>query len=392
MNKKSILLLTFLGMLAIVYIFSGTDTYFGRYIRWRNSDIEDYKKFPKYDFKASGNPYYFSKVNNPYFDTLRVTGQGTARSPLLEILRNSGTTAFIIIRNDTIYYEKYINGYARGSVNTSFSVAKSVTSLLIGKALDENLIKNVNDPVVTYIPGLLDTDKSYKNLLLSDVLDMRSGIRFRDHDLPWGDKPKAYYGPNLRERILELPLVEAPGQNFRYNSYNPILAGMILEKVTGMSPAAYFETKIWNEMGMEYPGSWSMDSEVSRMTKMESGLNIRPIDFAKLGRLVLHNGNWEGKQLISRNWMENTLALSDKYQLTDIADDLYYKNYWWIYANKSGSGYTVDIISANGHLGQYLFVFPKEKMIMVRMGMANWGVDSWKAIFLEIREGLSRIP
>ncbi len=105
MNKKYILLLSFFGLLAIVYLSSGTNTYFGRYIKWRNSDIEDYKRFPKAEFQASDNPYYFSKVNNPYFDTLRVTGQGTTRSPLLEILRNSGTTAFIIIRDDTIYYE-----------------------------------------------------------------------------------------------------------------------------------------------------------------------------------------------------------------------------------------------------------------------------------------------
>lgn len=384
MKKKIVLTLLVIGLISIIYISSSTATYFGRYIKWRNSDIEDYQKFPKYEFKASNNPYHFAKNINHHLDTLKLTGSGSTKSSLIDILRNSGTTAFLIIKNDTILYEKYLNGYSRSSMNTSFSVAKSITSLIVGKALGENLISSVNDPVVKYIPELLENDTTYKKLLLSDILDMRSGIQFKDHDLPWGDKPKAYYYPNLRKRIIELSLADEPDNKFTYNSYNPILAGMIIEKATKMSPAKYFEKKIWDELGMEYSGSWSMDSEESGMAKMESGLNLRAIDFAKFGRLVAKNGNFNGNQIISKNWMEYNIEISEKYNLSEIADDLYYRNFWWIYAKKNGTAYSINIISGNGHLGQYLFIFPKEKIIIVRMGKKDVNVDSWKNIFLEI--------
>lgn len=382
MRKKLYISLFILAAITIFYTNTPTETYFGRFIKWRASDIEDYKNFPNYEFEASTKPFYFLTKPNHNLDNLKVQVRKTSK--LLDILENSGTTAFLVIKNDTLLYEKYLNGYQRNSTNTSFSVAKSITSLLTGIAIDEQLINNVNDPVVKYIPSLINTDTIYQKLLISHLMDMRSGIQFKDHDLPWGDKPKAYYNPKLRERIMELPFEYEPGNHFKYNSYNPILIGMILEKVTKLSPAIYFEQKLWNEMGMEYSGSWSMDSKESGMTKMESGINIKAIDFAKFGRLVLNNGNWNGKQLISNSWMNYSFNISEKYKLPEFADDLYYRNFWWIYANKKESFYEIKYIVGTGHLGQYLFIFPKEKIIFVRMGKMDKNVDSWRTIVKEI--------
>jgi CubicO group peptidase (beta-lactamase class C family) len=330
-------------------------------VKWRASDIEDYKNFTNYEFEASSTPFqFFGSIDND-LDNLKVNKSKDGQVKLLDILENSGTTAFLVIKNDTLIYEKYLNGYPINSINTSFSVAKSITSLITGVAIDEHLINSVNDPVVKYIPDLINTDSKYEKLLVSHLMDMRSGIQFKDHDLPWGDKPKAYYYPKLRERIMELPLKKEPGSEFKYNSYNPILVGLILEKVTKLPPAKYFEQKLWNELEMEYSGSWSMDSKESGMTKMESGLNIRAIDFAKFGRLVLNNGNWNGKQLISNNWINYSFTISEKYKLPEFSNDLYYRNFWWIYANKKESDYEIESIAGTGHLGQYLFIFPKEK-------------------------------
>ncbi len=356
----------------------------GRFIKWRASDVGDYKKFPKYEFAASSEPFYFDSKLDPKLENIKVTNKENEKVELLDLLKASGTTAFLVIKNDTLVFEKYLNGYHRNSINTSFSVAKSITSLITGIAIDQNLLHSVNDPVVKYIPDLIDTDAEYKKVLISQLMDMHSGIQFKDHDLPWGDKPKAYYYPNLRKRILELALEYEPGTKFKYNSYNPILVGMILEKVTKLSPAKYFEQELWNELGMEYSGSWSMDSKESGMTKMESGLNIRAIDFAKFGRLVLSKGNWNGKQLISNEWMNYSFTVSKKYKLSEFADDLYYRNFWWIYADKKRSQYDIKSIAGTGHLGQYLFIFPKEKIIIVRMGKSNKNVDSWRTIFREI--------
>ncbi|HHC78609.1 MAG TPA: class C beta-lactamase-related serine hydrolase [Flavobacteriia bacterium] len=384
MKKKLYILLFFLATITFLYTSSSTKTYLGRFIKWRASDVEDFKKFPKYEFEASSKPFYFFKKFENKINNIEVTKSKNEKVGLIDILEKSETTAFLVIKNDTLIFEKYLNGYKKNSINTSFSVAKSITSLITGVAIDEKLIHSVNDPVVKYIPDLIHTDSKYKNLLISQLMDMRSGIQFKDHDLPWGDKPKAYYYPNLRERILELPLEYEPGTKFKYNSYNPILIGMIIEKVTNFPPAKYFEQKLWNELGMEYPGSWSMDSEKSGMTKMESGLNIRAIDFAKFGRLVLNNGSWNGKQLISKDWMNYSFNISEKYKLPKYANDLYYRNFWWIYANKRNADYEIKSIAGTGHLGQYLFVFPKEKIIIVRMGKENKKVDSWRKIFVEI--------
>jgi len=384
MKKIFIIVIFIIGAIFIFYISISTKTYFGRYIKWRASDIEDYRKFPKYAFQPSNNPFYFVKKDDKKLDSIKITQDKNEKALLKDILKNSGTTAFLIIKEDTIQFEKYLNGYHRESINTSFSVAKSITSLIIGKAIDEHLISSVNDPVIKYLPELLRSDTGYRKLLISHILDMRSGIQFKDHDLPWGDKPKAYYYPELRKRIMELPVEYEPGSKFEYNSYNPILAGMILEKVTDMSPAKYFEQKLWNEIGMEFSGSWSVDSEESGMTKMESGLNIRAIDFAKFGRLILNRGNWDGNQLISESWMDYSFKISKMYNLEELSNDLFYRNFWWIYARKENSEYSVDIISGTGHLGQYLFIFPKEKIIFVRMGKKNINVGSWRKIFQEI--------
>jgi len=370
--------------MSVLYVSCSTKTYWGRFVKWRASDIEDYKKFPKYEFEASNNPFLFFYNADKKYDTIKLSQAKNKRTPLLEILEKSATTAFLFIKDDTVLYEKYLNGYNRESINTSFSVAKSITSLVIGKAIDEDFIQSVDEPVVNYVPALLQTDVGYSNLLISHLLNMRSGIQFKDHDLPWGDKPKAYYHPRLRQRVKELPLKSEPGSKFEYNSYNPILTGMVLEKATGIPPARYFEKKLWNELGMEYSGSWSMDSEESGMTKMESGLNLRAIDFAKLGRLVLNKGSWNGKQLISEKWMNYSFNITHENKVDEFGDEIYYKNFWWIYGEKTEQNYSVSIISGWGHLGQYLYVFPKEKVIIVRMGKKNIKVDSWGRIFQEL--------
>lgn len=252
---------------------------------------------------------------------------------------------------------------------------------MIGKAIEEGVIKSLNDPVTDYLPSLSHVDTKYSEVQISHLLDMKSGISFVDHDLPWGDKPKAYYYPDLRKRIKELPVNFTPGTRFEYNSYNPILLGMILEKSAQIIPAEYFEEKIWNKLGMEYTGSWSMDSEESGMTKMESGLNLRAIDLAKFGCLVLREGNWEGEQVISSSWLKSSFDIKDEDKVKKFGENIYYKNFWWIYANDS---LKVEIISAWGHLGQYLFIFPEQEIIIVRMGKEKGDVDSWGNIFKEI--------
>lgn len=369
--------------LAAMYASCATSTYMGRWLKWRASDTDDYQRFPCFQFKASANPFHFSTSSHPNLGNLRVTTGKGRKEELETVLNSHETTAFIVIRNDSILYEGYYNGSTRHSVNTTFSVAKSITALLLGVAVDEQLVTSLNDPVTKYLPLLAATDPLYQNVRIDDLLDMRSGIQFRDHDLPWGDKPKAYYCPQLRKRIAELPVSGDVGGRFKYNSYNPIVIGMILEKVTGMPPARYFEQKLWNKLGMEYDGSWSADSDLSMMTKMESGINLRAIDFAKFGRLLLKKGNWEGEQVVSKAWIDGSTKIDPAHQLSEFGPEIYYENFWWLYSSDHRNAY---IISGWGHLGQYLYVFPENEVIIVRMGKEVGGVESWGKIFKEVTE------
>ncbi|MBX2947423.1 MAG: serine hydrolase [Cyclobacteriaceae bacterium] len=380
MKKKIVYALIILAVLSIAFASCSTKTYMGRWMKWRASDILDHEKFPNHPFDASPHPFSFIEATESRLADLMIeTRKG--KTELEKVLELSETTAFLVIKNDSLLYEGYFNGYSRESINTSFSVGKSITSLLLGKAIDDGLIESLTDTVTRYLPQLAQQDARYSKLTLSHLLNMRSGIQFKDHDLPWGDKPKAYYHPRLRERIYELPIKAEPGTAFKYNSYNPIVIGMVLEKACGQSPAEYFERNIWNKLGMEYSGSWSMDSDESRMMKMESGLNLRAIDFAKFGRLVLNNGKWNDEQVISEEWIEASTVVSPENHVPEFGNEIHYEKFWWLHSKDQKHAY---IISGWGHLGQYLYIFPDEKIIIVRMGKDLGRVGSWKNIFLQV--------
>ncbi len=380
---KKIMIYTLLCLLmgmSVAFVSCSTQTYMGRWIKWRASDILDHEKFPFYSFSSSDQPFHFIVAQTSISDTILIHNKKSQQS-LRDFLITSNTTALLIIKHDTLLYEGYFNGYTRESINTSFSVAKSITSLMVGKALEQGLIKTIEDPITHYLPELRQADIKYDSVTIEHLLNMRSGIQFKDHDLPWGDKPKAYYHPRLRERISELPIKFEPGSGFQYNSYNPIVIGMLLESVTNQSPAKYFEETIWNKLGMEFSGSWSFDSDESLMTKMESGLNLRAIDFAKFGRLILNHGQWDGTQIISSDWMDESVKISSEHKIPEFGDEIFYEKFWWLHSKDQKHAY---IISGWGHLGQYLYVFPDEKIIIVRMGKDLGKVDSWKNIFLQL--------
>jgi len=178
MKRIKIALILLAGIIILfTYMQCSTESYTGRWVIWNKSDIEDYLKFPNYSFNASSKPFYFHSKLDSTYDSLHVSEKKNKKTPLSQILEKSLTTAFLIIRNDTILYEKYLNGYDNQSINTSFSTAKSITSLLVGTAIDDGFITSENDKVTDYLPELLQIDPGYSNLELSHLLDMRSGIQ-----------------------------------------------------------------------------------------------------------------------------------------------------------------------------------------------------------------------
>jgi CubicO group peptidase (beta-lactamase class C family) len=131
---------------------------------------------------------------------------------------------------------------------------------------------------------------------------------------------------------------------------------------------------------MEFDASWSLDSEEDSMAKMESGVNARAIDFAKLGRLMLHGGNWEGRQIVSKDWVALSSTIDPANRVQGV-ENVYYQYGWWINGPSDTRSFAVY---GSGHLGQYLFIYPEENSIIVRFGKKTGRVDSWGEVFQEI--------
>lgn len=385
MTNVLVAALVIAGILVITYfvIASRTDTFTGRWVAWKSSGVDDYLLFPFAAVKRSAETFTFldGKEDFPVKE-ISYEFKGKPRTANLEaLLEQTGTTAFIVIKDDTILYENYFNGYQRDSVVTSFSIAKSLTSLLMGMAIDDGYIQSLDEPVTQYIPELAEVDPAYENITLQHLLSMKSGIAFKDTDIPWHDKSRAYYHPYLREVVTQLPLAEPPGRTFVYNTFNPIILGIVLENATGQSVAAYFEERFWMRLGSEYDASWSLDSREDAMAKMESGFNGRAIDFAKIGRLILNEGAWDGEQIISAEWINDSTKLEAEDFVPKFGENVYYRNGWWLISPKGNDEYTVF---GWGHLGQYLFVFPDDGMIILRFGKEIGQVDSWRQIAQQI--------
>lgn len=384
---KLFLIITIIVVAALTAVYftvaSRTDTFTGRWVAWKSSDIDDYKRFPSLPIKNAPPVFHFNQNTEAVsFDTIAYQYKEKPQTASLDnLLETTGTTAFLVIKGDDILYEEYFNGYQRDSIVTSFSIAKSITALLIGMAIDDGYIDRLDDPVTKYIPELRQTDPNYQNITLEHLLAMKSGITFKDTDIPWHDKSRAYYHPYLRNVVVNLPLAEAPDQTFVYNTFNPIILGIVLERATGQSVTEYFESRFWQKLGMEYDASWSIDSEEDGMAKMESGLNARAIDFAKIGRLVLRQGNWNGEQIIPQEWMEASMGTDPENNVPKFGENIFYQYGWWNFAPTETDKYTV---SGWGHLGQYLYIFPDDNMIVLRFGSQIGKVDSWHQIAQEI--------
>jgi CubicO group peptidase (beta-lactamase class C family) len=376
-------------LLALVAVVAGylsaPNFYLTRTIFWGESDYRDHEKFPARTIHNGPSVSRFDKLpaDNRYASQIEAIARDTNNGESLEeYLDASGTTAFLVIHDDRLLYERYFEGYDESSIHTSFSMAKSFASALVGIAIDEGHINSVNEPITNYIPELLEKDERFESITIRHLLTMSSGIKYEEGgDLPWSeeaDDTKTYYATDLRKLALENSRIEGkPGEYFEYNNYNPLLIGMILERATGMSISRYLQQKLWKPMGMEADGSWSLDSTENGFEKMESGVNARARDFARFGMLFAEEGNWEGRQLISRGWVEESTRADTS---TDPSQD--YQYFWWV-NTPEGESYH---FSARGNYGQYIYVAPEKDLVIVRLGKeeGEQGYDYWIYLFEEL--------
>ena len=373
----AVLVAAMLGVYAWAWS-STDDSTFARALVWRESDVGDQHRFPARSIPAGAR---VSPLPRGGEADLVLSGK---QQKLDDFLRETDTLAFVVVRDDRLVRERYFRGSTRESLETSFSAAKSFVSTLVGIAIDAGLIESVQDPVTDYLPELAERDPSFRKVRLRDLLTMSSGIRYREGGFPsLGDDTYTYYGVDLREVALNRTRIEGPpGMAWQYNNYNPLLLGLVLERTTGGSVSDFMARRLWQPLGAEGDATWSLDSERSGFEKMESGINARAVDYARFGLLLLHNGKWNGRRIVSADWIRAATRGSPT------AGPAYYYGYgyfWWIDVERPGRFYAL------GKYGQYIYVAPDADTVVVRLGR-SWGVGNvtWLATLRDVADQLGR--
>ncbi|HEX6328879.1 MAG TPA: serine hydrolase [Jiangellaceae bacterium] len=370
--------------------------YMTRLILWQGADVGDHARFPARAIPAAADPFTFEPAADAHAaaDAVRdaLESSDAVDGDAEKFLVDTGTQAFIVIRDDEILYESYFGGFERDSIATSFSTAKSYVSALVGIAIEDGAIGSADDSITDYLPELLERDESFTDITIRHLLDMSSGIRYVETGLPNGDDALTYYFDDLRAVALERAQIdEPPGRAWHYVNYNPLLLGLILERTTGKPVADYLATSVWGRIGTEFDASWSLDHN-DGFEKMESGINARPIDFAKLGRLYLEGGAWNGEQVVPAAWVAASTsptggAPTGYYPSTmeQPFGTVSHELYWWRIARTDGS----HAFSALGNLGQFIFVAPDERLIVVRNG-ERYGISpfEWFGLFVTLADEL----
>jgi CubicO group peptidase (beta-lactamase class C family) len=352
-----------------------------RALVWMEADVDDQFRFPARVIPAgeAASPLPAgSEIDLPPVPL----GPDGARMEFDEFLAETDTRSFLVVHDDRLVYERYFDGSDHQTLQTSFSVAKSVLSTLVGIAIEEGLIGGVEDPVTDYLPELAERDPPFDRITLRNLLTMSSGIKYWAPDSPWpfSDDTYTYYDPDMRELALNETRIERPpDEEWHYNNYHPLLLGLVLERTTGMSVSEYMSTRLWQPLGAESDATWNLDSERSGFEKMESGLNAAAVDYARFGLLILHGGAWNGTRIVSDEWVRAATADDTS---TDPAED--YQYFWWVDVERPGRFYAL------GNLGQYIYVAPDANAVIVRNG-SDWGTenDTWLSILRRVADLLA---
>jgi CubicO group peptidase (beta-lactamase class C family) len=315
-------------------------------------------------------------------------------------MERNGTIAFIVLQHGNVIVEHYYNGYHRDSITTSFSVAKSVVSALLGIAIHEKKIAGVDEPITRYLPELLKNDRRFSRIKLRHLLEMRSGILFDDSDgSPFSDAAIFYLTPDLQSKLSRLKIERAPDKVYHYSSGDTQLLGLIIQRATSTSLPDYLEEKIWKPMGAAYDASWSLDSAEHGVPKAFCCLNARAIDFARFGQMYLNKGQINGQQIVPAEWVKASIEVRE-HPVNDAAsrwnvenaDELGAAYFTWYWRRMPIIDPAADIkmrpgsdFYAEGLLGQVIYIAPKQDMVIVRVG-DRWGDLQWTQLFRQIAQ------
>lgn len=308
--------------------------------------LEDYEKFNNQIIeKEKPQPWPHHKNYNTVKET----------EDLNEINKKNGTIAYVIIKNDSIWFENYYDGFGENSQSNSFSMAKSYVSGLMGKAIQDGYIKSLDQPVSDFLPTF-NTGLAAK-MTVGDLSSMSSGTNWDEsYYSPLSITTRAYFTDNLEKVILGLKVVEEPGKAFKYASGDTQMLAMVIEKATGKKLYNYLEESFWKPLNSENETLWQVDSENHDLVKAYCCIASNAKDFARFGKLYKDYGKWNGKQILDSTFVAKSI-------IPRFPESPEYGYGWWL---KEQNGKTFFMM--RGHLGQYVIVEPKDNVIIVRLG------------------------
>jgi CubicO group peptidase (beta-lactamase class C family) len=271
-------------------------------------------------------------------------------------LEQTESIAFTVIQGDSVKYEEYWGIGSKTSRTNSFSMGKSIVSILIGIAIDEGYIESVDQKIIDFIPEY-DRDGKHFNqdVTIKHLLTMSSGMDWHENYYnPFGVTAEAYFTKDLEELMYSINFTDKPGEKWRYLSGNTQLMGIIVARATGKSLSEYASEKLWIPMGATDEAEWMLDDN-DGVEKAYCCFNSNALDFARFGQLYLDHGKWKGKQLVD-----------SAYVAASLAGDLesHYGYSWWLYPTQ----YKYPVYNMRGVNGQYVIVIPELDLVAVRLG------------------------
>ena len=293
-------------------------------------------------------------------------------SSLSQYLSRNPVTGLLILRDNEILFEHYQYGRTDRDRLISQSIVKSVMGILIGVAISEGAIKSVDDTSETYVPGFKGTE--YGKTPIRDLLHMSSGVDFgeardggRDLNRLWGDMVSGSLISNkgtVKSIAQFNQRIAPPGTRYYYASIEPDVLGMVLHSAVNRSASDYLQEKVWQPIGAEADATWLLDAEGFEVAHFGFSAVLR--DYARLGRLLAHDGAWDGKQILPTQWMidATTVRASNAYLLPGKATPGF------------GYGYLLWLLPGNrrqfalfGDYGQRICIDPASKLVLVQTGL-----------------------
>ena len=315
-----------------------------------NADITDYKYFENITLSKSTSPQPWP-IHKDY-NNLPETEN------LKKIHAELGTVAYLIIKNDSIWHEKYYQGYKKDSYSNSFSMAKSIVSATMGKAIQNGYFESIDDKVSSYVNGY--SDGLAEKLTIGDLSSMASGLDWNEsYTDVFGVTARSYISSELNELIKSRAIVEEPGKSFKYYSASTQLLSMVIEEATQNKISTLVQDWFLEPLGFENNSLWQIDGKKNNTVKAYCCFNSNARDFARFGKLYKDFGKWNGVQILDSSFVAKSIKPRFK------KSPEYGYGFWLGKINEN------DFFAMRGILGQYVIVVPERNIIVVRLGKKN---------------------